>query len=202
MSEELPDPSEIGIIHFPHPTLRVEAKPLKRVDANLKKIVARMFELMYEHRGVGLAATQVDVPIRLFVMNATGEKGEGEELAVINPVISKPKSNEEAEEGCLSLPGIHGNVIRSKSIHLNAFDLSGQEIDRELTGFEARIVQHETDHLNGTLFIDRLKDGVINELAGELDSLDTDFRSRQRTGAVPEDEQLVARLAGWEKCYC
>ena len=97
MSEELPDPSEIGIIHFPHPTLRVEAKPLKRVDANLKKIVARMFELMYEHRGVGLAATQVDIPIRLFVMNATGEKGEGEELAVINPVISKPKSNEEAE---------------------------------------------------------------------------------------------------------
>lgn len=157
---------------------------------------------MYEHRGVGLAATQVDIPLRLFVMNATGEKGEGEELAVLNPVISKPKSNEEAEEGCLSLPGVHANVIRSKSIHLNAFELSGKEIDRELSGFEARVVQHETDHLNGTLFIDRLKDGVINELAGELDALDTDFRSRQRTGALLNDEDLLARLKLWEERYC
>jgi len=202
MSEELPDPNEIGIIHFPHPTLRIEAKPLKRVDALLKKVVARMFDLMYEHRGVGLAATQVDIPLRLFVMNATGEKGEGEELAILNPVISKPKSNEEAEEGCLSLPGVHANVIRSKTIHLNAFEVSGKEIDSELSGFEARVVQHETDHLDGKLFIDRLKDGVINELAGELDALDTDFRSRQRTGAVASDEELLARTKAWEKRYC
>lgn len=202
MPADLPATSDIAIITHPHPTLRYVAKAIKRVDANLKNVVARMFDLMYEHRGVGLAATQVDIPLRLFVMNAAGEKGEGDEIVMLNPVISKPRSNEEAEEGCLSLPGILGNVVRAKTIHINAYDLSGNEINRELSGFEARVVQHETDHLNGTLFIDRLKDGVINELQPDIDALVTEFRSRQRTGAIPEDADLTTRLGVWEGKYC
>src|SRR5688572_5663023 len=96
------DPAQLTVITYPHPTLRYVAKPIRRVTPDLRKIAARMFELMYEFRGVGLAATQVDLPIRMFVMNSTGRKEEGPEHVLINPVISRPRSNEEAEEGCLS----------------------------------------------------------------------------------------------------
>ncbi len=201
MPDEL-DPAALEIISFPHPTLRYEAKLVRRVDRRLRDVAARMFELMYENRGVGLAATQVDLPIRLFVMNPSGQQGEGFESVLINPVVTKPRGNEEAEEGCLSLPNVHGNVVRAKTIHLHAYNLEGQEIDQELSGFEARVVQHETDHLDGTLFIDRLKEGAIGEISGELDALNTDFRSRQRTEAIPDDEQLLARLVKWEAAYC
>ncbi len=196
------DPSLLSVITYPHPTLRYVAKPIRRVNADLRKIANRMFELMYELRGVGLAATQIDLPIRMFVMNSTGQMGTGTERVLINPVISRPRSNEEAEEGCLSLPNIHGNVIRAKTIHLNAFDISGNEIDQDISGFDARVVQHETDHLNGTLFIDRLKEGADAELAPELEALQNDFHSRQRTQSLPTDEELLARLSHWEKAFC
>ncbi len=198
----LPAPDELTIITFPHPTLRSKAKPVKRVDKRLKSIVSRMFELMYEHRGVGLAATQVNLPLRMFVMNPAGKRDEGAEMVFINPIISSPKSNEVAEEGCLSLPGIHGNVVRSKSIHVNAFDLAGNEIDQAFSGFDARVIQHETDHLDGALFIDRLKDGAELELEGEVDALVTEFRSKQRTEGIAPDEELVRNMQGWEAQYC
>ena len=194
--------AEISIILFSHPTLRYVAKPIRRVDAQLRQLVSRMFDLMYEHHGVGLAATQVDVPLRMFVMNPAGSKAEGTEQVFINPVVTKPRGNEEAEEGCLSLPNIHGNVVRAKTVHVHAYDLAGNEIDQDFTGFEARIIQHEADHLDGTLFVDRLKEGAINEVAGELDALATDFQSRQRTGAIPDDAQLIERLGEWEQRYC
>ncbi|QDV22188.1 peptide deformylase [Aureliella helgolandensis] len=196
------NPSSLSIITYPHPTLRYKAKPIRRVDAELKAVVARMFELMYAHRGVGLAATQVNLPLRLFIVNSTGHQGEGVERVLLNPVISRPRGNEEAEEGCLSLPNVHGNVIRAKTIRFNAFDLNGQEIDEEISGFEARIMQHETDHLDGTLFIDRLKEGSESELLGDIDAFETDFRSKQRTAAIASDEQLLSELAAWEERYC
>jgi peptide deformylase len=193
---------DLSIIIFPHPTLRYQAKPLRRVDNRLAEIVARMFELMYEHRGVGLAATQIGLPLRLFVMNSTGRQGDGQEIAMINPVISRPRGNEIAEEGCLSLPNIHGNVVRAKTIRVNAFTMNGEEIDQDYSGYEARIVQHETDHLDGMLFIDRLKEGSEIEILGELDQLQTDFESRQRTGSLASDATLLDELAAWERAYC
>jgi peptide deformylase len=194
--------TDLSIITFPHPTLRYQAKPLRRVDSRLTEIVARMFELMYEHRGVGLAATQVGLPLRLFVMNSTGRQGDGQEIAMINPVISRPRSNEIAEEGCLSLPNIHGNVIRAKTIRVNAFTMSGDEIDQDFSGYEARIVQHETDHLDGVLFIDRLKEGSETEIIVELEQLQVDFESRQRTGSLADNATLQQELFDWEKAYC
>ncbi len=196
------DPLSLSIITFPHPGLRYVAKPIRRVDAELKRVAARMFELMYEHRGVGLAATQVNLPLRMFIMNPTGEQGKGVEYVVINPVLSRPRSNEEAEEGCLSLPNVHGNVIRAKTIHLNGFDLTGTEIKTDLTSFEARIVQHEVDHLDGTLFIDRLKEGAVMEEAAELETLSLEFQSKQRQGAIASDAELLEGLAAWESRYC
>ncbi len=202
MNVETFDPSQLSIIHFPHPTLRYTAKQIKRVDAMLLQIAQRMFDLMYEHRGVGLAATQVNLPIRMFVMNSAGHRGEGLERVVINPVVSRPRSNEEQEEGCLSLPNVNGNVIRSKTVRLNAFDITGKEINEDFTGFEARIIQHETDHLNGVMFIDRMNEGSMVEVVDGLALLQTDFESRQRTAAIGSNEQLLAHLAGWEARYC
>ena len=196
------DPAQLKVINYPHPTLRYTSKPIRRVNAKLRLIVERMFELMYEHNGVGLAANQVDLPLRLFVMNPSGHKGEGVESVMINPVISRPRGSEEQEEGCLSLPNVHANVIRPKTIQVNAFDLVGNEINQEISGFEARIIQHETDHLNGTLFIDRLKEGADIGLLPQLDALHTDFRSQQRTAGIPADEVLLARLSDWEQEFC
>ena len=144
------------IITHPHPTLKYKSRPVVRINAELKAIVAEMFELMYEAKGVGLAANQVNLPLRLFVANPSGVRGEGEDLVFINPVISKGTGNEVADEGCLSLPGIYGPVNRSKSIHVEAFGIDGSSISMDLDDFLARVVQHETDHLDGVMFTDRM----------------------------------------------
>src|SRR3954470_20662973 len=151
----MPDLPDLKIIQYPHPTLRHVSKPLKRVDAELRDIIKRMFELMYEAKGVGLAANQVDLPYRFFVANPTGdpEKKE-EEVVFINPVLSKQKGSAEAEEGCLSPPGLYADVMRAEKVTVDAYDLSGTPVHIAATGFLARVVQHETDHLDGRLFID------------------------------------------------
>lgn len=202
MLDLVPEIEKLAIITYPHPTLRYTAKPVRRVDAELRRIVQRMIQLMYEHKGVGLAATQVNLPLRVFVFNPKGNPDEGPESVFINPVVSRPRSNEEAEEGCLSLPGIYGNVIRAKTVRVNAFDISGREINQDFSGYEARIIQHETDHLNGTLFIDRMKDSAMREKQHEIESLVTDFESRKRTGSLPPESAMRDGLKKWEQRYC
>ena len=188
------------IIHYPHPTLRHKSKPLRRVDAELKAMVAQMFELMYEHKGVGLAANQVDLPYRLFVMNATGDPAEkDEERVMINPVISNPKGSEAGEEGCLSLPQLYAEVKRPDRIMLNAYDLSGNEFQGEVDGYFARIVQHETDHLDGRLFIDRLSDAALADLRDGIEELEMKFSGQRSRGTMPDDAAIAARLAELEK---
>ncbi|RMF44864.1 MAG: peptide deformylase, partial [Planctomycetota bacterium] len=201
MQAERIDPATIQIVPFPHPALRHPAKPIRRVDGLLRDIVGRMFDLMYEHRGVGLAAPQVDLPLRLFVMNASGQRGEGVERVLINPVVSRPRGSDEAEEGCLSLPGVHGIVMRPKTVHVHAYDLSGEELDEDFTGFEARVIQHEHDHLNGLLFIDRLQESALVEIEDAVQELVDDFRGRQRQGEIPPDETLREQLLAWESMY-
>lgn len=190
------------IITYPHPTLRHKSKPVKRVDAELRSIVKQMYELMYAAKGIGLAANQIDLPLRLFTVNLEGEAGQGEELVFINPVISMPKGSEEAEEGCLSLPGLYANVIRPKKVRVQAYNLRGEEINRDIDGMLARVVQHETDHLDGVLFIDRLAETAKTEILDELDEFETDFHSRRATGGVPDDAAIAARIADWEARYC
>ena len=192
----------LEIIYYPHPTLRYVSKPIKRVDAELRKIADQMLDLMYESRGVGLAANQVDLPLRMFVANPTGEKGSGEEFVIVNPEVSRPTGSEAGEEGCLSLPGLTGDVIRPKSIRISAFDMKGNPIETTLEGFLARIFLHEIDHLDGTLFFDRMGEHAALELNAGIDELETDFRSKQATGSIPPDDQLIARLAEWTNKYC
>lgn len=201
MAEEF-SPEQLKIITFPHPGLRYVAKPIRRVDALLKQIIVRMVELMYAHRGVGLAATQVNLPLRMFVWDPTGDPESGQAAVFLNPTITRPRSNEDEEEGCLSLPGVNAKVVRSKTIHMNAYTLNGQEIDQDFSGFEARILQHETDHLDGILFIDRLTPAQLRDHLGALDIFQTDHESRQRLNQLPSDEALVAQLKEWETRYC
>jgi peptide deformylase len=190
----------LQVIHYPHPTLRHPSKPLKRVDAELRKIIAEMFDLMYEHEGVGLAANQVDLPYRLFVANPEGDRDSKEtEFVFINPVLSAGRGQAEDEEGCLSIPGVYAPVTRNTTIKLQAYDLAGNEITTDAEGLMARILQHETDHLDGTLFIDRLGPAQLTALRDKLEEFELVFQSRRETGEIADAETLAARLAELER---
>jgi peptide deformylase len=192
----------VPIITYPHPTLRRVSKPLKRVDAELRKTIREMFELMYAAKGIGLAANQVDLPLRLFVVNLEAKPDAGEELVFINPVISSPRGgSEELEEGCLSLPGLYGQVVRPKQVRINAYSLDGQEIKTDATGLFARCVQHELDHLDGVLFTDRMSDSARADILEDLDVFETEFKSRRETGGIPSEEQIAKQWAEWEGRY-
>ena len=185
----------LEIVHYPHPALRRVAKPLKRVDADFRKMVEQMFDLMYEHEGVGLAGNQVDLPYRVFVMNPEGDPAVTDaEYVFINPVLSKGKGSASGTEGCLSIPGVNAEVIRKEKISIEAYDLSGQQIRADVDGLFARIVQHETDHLDGTLFIDRLTDTQRTDVRQALEEFEIDFASKQERGEMPSDDQIAARL--------
>ena len=199
---QLLDPATLQIVMFPHPTLRHKSKPVRRVNAELRSTVRRMFELMYEARGVGLAANQVDVPLRLFVVNLKSDPADGDELVFINPVISRPKGSDEAEEGCLSLPGLYGQVKRSKQVRVNAYDLDGREINAEIDGLLARVVQHETDHLDGVMFTDRMSTTGQLAVQAALDDFETEFQSRRNVGEILPDAEILARLLECERQYC
>jgi len=192
----------LHIVTYPHPALRHKSKPLRRVDAELRSIVRRMFELMYESRGIGLAANQVDLPLRMFIVNVAGEPEKGEELVFINPVISRPKGSDEQDEGCLSFPELYAPVKRPKQVRVQAYNVDGQEIDATINGLLARVVQHEFDHLDGVLFVDRVTPLARVEIQEELDEFETDFRSRRTTAEIPGNEDIANRLRQWEEKYC
>lgn len=193
-------PLTLQVIQYPHPTLRHASKPLKRVDAELRSIVSRMFELMYEHEGVGLAANQVDLPYRLFVANPEGDAASKEtEYVFINPVLSGGRGLEEDKEGCLSIPGVHAPVTRNATIKVQAYDLAGNEITADTEGLLARILQHETDHLDGTLFIDRLGPTQLAAIRDKLEEFELVFQSRRDTGEIADAQKLAARLVELER---
>ncbi len=161
-----------------------------------------MFELMYEAKGVGLAANQVDLPLRMFVANLAAKPDEGEEMVFINPVLSRPKGTAEQEEGCLSLPGVYAPVKRPKQIHVQAFGIDGSEVNADIDGLLSRVVQHETDHLDGVLFTDRLTETSTAAVEHLLDEFETDFVSRLETNEVPSEEQILAEREQWLDKYC
>ncbi len=187
------------IVKYPHPTLRHKSKALRRVDGELRTIVAKMFDLMYETNGIGLAANQVDLPYRLFVINVTGDPSlRDQECVFINPVVSRRGPSQEAEEGCLSFPDLYAPVARPERCTVTAYDLSGREIQQELSGLFARAVQHENDHLDGILFIDRLSPTALMSLKEPLSELERELEGERMRGLLPDDRQIAARLAELE----
>jgi peptide deformylase len=193
------EPSPVlSILKYPHPALRHESRPLRRVDAELKAIVREMFDLMYRQKGIGLAANQVDLPYRFFILNLEGDPAKGEEHVFLNPVIARRRGTVEAEEGCLSFPDIYAPVKRSDKIVLSAFNLDGEEVNYDLSGLFARAAQHEYDHLDGKLFIDRLSPAALLSVKQALEDLELEFEGDRRRGTIPADQQIVARLAELE----
>lgn len=144
------------------PVLRQDAAPVESRDQIPGQLIADMFETMRQASGVGLAAPQIGIPLRLFVVDLTiyadeDPSLEGFRKAFINPEIyERSEKTESAEEGCLSLPGIHEDVTRPVSVRIRYTDENWVEHDEELTGYPARVVQHEYDHLESTVFTDRL----------------------------------------------
>lgn len=187
--------SRLEIVLHPHPALRWKSKEISKIDADLRAMVEQMFELMYEARGIGLAANQVGLPYRLFIINPTGDKEEkDQEFVFINPQITKKNGSEIDEEGCLSLPEIHGPVTRATKIVVDAFDLGGQQFELELDDLPARVVQHEYDHVEGVMFTDRVPSTSMTKIQPLITDLETQFRNRQKEGLIASDEELKAKL--------
>lgn len=185
----------MNIVQYPHPSLRFQARPVTRVDDALRGAAARMLELMYEAKGVGLAATQVALPWRMFVYNPTADPEQRElERVVLNPVIQEKRGSQDESEGCLSFPGLYHKVRRAKTVRVRYFTLAGTQEEIEATDFVSRIFQHETDHLSGILFIDKL--GTIGRMSARstLARMESEFREAQAKGEIPSDADLLKRM--------
>src|SRR6476646_6187774 len=156
--------SILKVARMGHPVLRAKARPLEKAEirsAPIQQLIENMFDTMTEYHGVGLAAPQVHEGVRLFVaaLEAGDDEGDDSELiAVINPeIIIVGADVVEDWEGCLSIPDIRGRVPRAWEIKVRALDRSGARIELSAHDFPARVIQHETDHLDGVLFFDRMK---------------------------------------------
>jgi peptide deformylase len=145
----------LEILKFPDPRLRIKAKPVTNIDSELRRVMDDMYETMYKHKGVGLAATQVNIHQRFFTMD-TSEKGD-QPVCVINPEIISQEGMQYDYHGCLSVGGgISDKIERAAKLRLRGMDLNGKTFEWDLEGLAAICVQHEIDHLNGKLFIDHL----------------------------------------------
>jgi peptide deformylase len=152
--------SSYSIRLFGDPVLRQRAPEVVDIDGRLKALADDMVETMYEAPGVGLAAPQVGVQKRMFVYDLHDDLGA---RTIVNPVISDARGEWTFEEGCLSIPGLAWDIVRPKEIHLTGFDLDGNEISIEADEYEARVYQHEVDHLDGVLLVERLDDDQRKE---------------------------------------
>jgi peptide deformylase len=139
---------------YPNPVLKTKAKPIEEINNETCQIAEEMLETMYNACGIGLAAPQVGLSIRLVVLDVTGEKT-GERV-FINPYISEEKGETLEEEGCLSFPDVMGKNIRSQYVKVVAYNLKGKKLEIEAEGLLGRAWQHEIDHLNGCLFIEKM----------------------------------------------
>ena len=193
----------LSILQYGDPILRTKGKPIDKIDAHIRELAQNMIETMHAASGVGLAAQQIGEALQLTVLDVSEVedrpstmKLNGESidpktampLLLINPQIALSAETEKGTEGCLSFPEITGEIGRAKSITVQAQNLDGEPIEIETTGFLARAVQHEVDHLNGILFIDRMSTAAKISLSTKLKRLRKETRSgaKHRQTAVAE----------------
>ena len=144
----------LEILNYPDPRLHTVAKPVKEVDANIKRLIENMAETMYAAPGIGLAATQVNQHIQLLIIDTSEEKNQLQ--VFINPKIIEKDGERDYEEGCLSVPGIYDTVTRAAHIKVEALDKNGKPFTVEAEGLLAVCIQHEMDHLLGKVFVEYL----------------------------------------------
>ena len=183
------------IVLYPHPALRFKSVPIQEINGSLRKTVEEMFDLMYEAKGIGLAANQVALPYRLFIINLTADvEQKDEEKVFINPQIIKRKGQTSGEEGCLSFPELYGPVDRSEEITIESFDLQGNLVRYDLNDLASRAVQHENDHVDGVLFIDRMNDEERFNVAPFVDDFELQFRQHQENKTILSDDELTNQV--------
>lgn len=175
--------SVLTILRYPDPRLHTVAKPVAGVDQRIRDLSAQMFETMYDAKGIGLAATQVDVHERLIVIDVSEERNQP--LVLINPQITWASDEKRVgEEGCLSVPGIYDGVERSLSVEVQALDLEGQLRTHKAEGLLAVCIQHEMDHLMGKVFVEYLSPLKRNRIKTKMVKQQRDDeRYAQKAGA-------------------
>ena len=148
------DIDKCQITHYPSEVLAGKARPVEKIDDNIRQLVDKMFEIMHANKGVGLAAPQAGVSLRLFIISIDGSK---EKLRVfINPTVTPSGDLATTEEGCLSVPGIYTKIRRYKECEVTATDLDGNEFTEQAEGLYARALQHEYDHIEGMTVVNRM----------------------------------------------
>jgi peptide deformylase len=159
--------THLTILEYPDPRLRTVAQPVEVVDDAMRTLIDDMFETMYAAKGVGLAATQVNVHRRLIVMDISDQHNQP--LVFINPEIIRREEVAVMQEGCLSVPGIWEDVERARRVRVRALDRNGQSFERDAEGLLAVCIQHEMDHLTGKLFVDYLSELKRQRIRKKLD---------------------------------
>src|ERR1051325_6837911 len=182
----------LNVVKYGHPALRQKGSRVESVTLEIKKLIADMFETMYAHKGVGLAAQQVAVPLQVTVIDVRGvtdrpstleldgkpvDVHDFMPLVLINPEVKPVNEPVAGPEGCLSFPEIYADITRPESVDVTAMNEKGKPFHFRCGGLLARAVQHETDHLHGILFIDRMEKKTKEELRSELDVLQTETKA-------------------------
>ncbi len=173
--------SKLLVRKYEDSVLRKQALPIEAITPEIEKLGRDMIETMILHKGVGLAGPQVGVLLRIFVIqdervNEVGEWVVSEPEIIINPVLSKPSQEKEVmQEGCLSLPGLHIDVVRPRTIHIRYQNIKGEWVEELVTDFRARVMMHENDHLNGVLTIDRMDKKERKKVEPLLQAIDKKY---------------------------
>jgi peptide deformylase len=178
--------TRLTILEYPDPRLRTRAVPVDAMDAPLRELIDDMFETMYEAKGIGLAATQVDVHRRLLVADVS--EAHDEPRVFINPEILSRDGTEISQEGCLSVPGYYDDVERAERIRVRAMDQNGKIFESDLDGLIAICVQHEIDHLDGKLFVDYLSEMKRQRVRKKIEK----DRKLRAEGRAPEPSRAPA----------
>ena len=179
------------ILNYPHPALRAKARPVATLDADVVAAAGAMLDLMYQNEGLGLAAQQVGLDYQLLVINFAGDpEQKDKEVVAINPVILDTKGAVKDREGCLSFPGLYQDIRRAKAVRVQYYDLTGQAKEMTCTDLAARVWQHEIDHLNGVLFIDKM--GPLARLSSrkDIEQYIAEFEEAKKKGQIPPDVEM------------
>lgn len=181
----------LPVVKYGDPVLRRRGAPVTTFDDTLKRLIADMFDTMYAAKGIGLAAQQVGHAVQLTVLDLRGVRDRPSQLWVqghpadveafmplvlINPVIRPVGNPETGPEGCLSFPEIYGEIVRPSDVEVTALNERGESFEFKAGGLLSRAIQHEVDHLNGLLFIDRMSSAVRNEVRDEVDELQAETK--------------------------
>jgi len=170
----------VEIVYHPHPDLKKRAAPITEIDDTVRENARRMADLMFAARGIGLAGNQVAWTRRLIIVCPSAEPGE--ERVLINPEVIEGEGEEIAEEGCLSFPQIYGRVPRAVRIRYRYTGLDGQDREQEADGLEARVIQHEIDHLDGIVFTMRMTPADRLAVKKDLKELERRYKEQQARG--------------------